>query len=77
MTKEVSEEARQKADRCQRGLACLTDGELPRCAIRSSVRGVLFVKSKAADHCPYGTSFGYSYICTCPVRWEIHDHYGI
>lgn len=76
MTKEVSEEARQKAEKCPLGFACLSGEEAPRCVISSSVRGVLFVKSAAADHCPYGMSFGYSYICTCPVRWEIYDRYG-
>jgi hypothetical protein len=77
MTREVSKEARQKADKCHHGLACLSNHESPRCAVRSTVRGVLFVKNTAADHCPYGMSFGYSHICTCPVRWEIHDRYGV
>jgi hypothetical protein len=77
MTREVSEEARQKAEKCQHGYACLSDHKSPRCAVRSSVRGVLFVNDRAADHCPYGMSFGYSHICTCPVRWEIHNRYGI
>lgn len=77
MAKEVSREARQKAEKCQRGFVCLSDGETPCCPVRSSVRGVLFVKNVAAHHCPYGMSFGYSHICSCPVRWEIHDRYGI
>jgi hypothetical protein len=77
MTRDVSEEARKKAEKCQRGFACLSDRKGPRCAVHSSVRGVLFVKNRAADYCPYGMSFGYSHICTCTVRWEIYDRYGI
>jgi len=77
MTRDVSQEARQKVDKCRQGLACLSKRESPRCPVRSTVRGVLFVKNIAADHCPYGMSFGYSHICTCPVRWEIYDRYGV
>lgn len=77
MTMEVSEEARQRTDECPRGFACLHDRESPRCAVRNSVRGVLFVEKPTLGHCPYAMSFGYSYICSCPVRWEIYDRYGV
>lgn len=76
MAIDVSEEARERADKCPRALACLSDQESPRCTVRSSVRGVLFVESATPAHCPYRMSFGYSHICSCPVRWEIYDRYG-
>lgn len=76
MARDVAEETRQKTDRCPREFACLSDQGAPCCAVRSSVRGVLFVESEAATHCPYGMGFGYSHICSCPVRWEIYDRYG-
>jgi hypothetical protein len=77
MAMKVSEEARQRTDKCPREFACLSSGKNPRCAVRSSVRGVLFVEKTAPYHCPYAMSFGYSYICSCPIRWEIYDRYGI
>ncbi len=76
MAMRVSEEARQKTDQCPRGFACLSNGKDPRCPVRSSVRGVLFVEKPTLVHCPYAMSFGYSHICCCPIRWEIYDQYG-
>lgn len=75
MAMHVSEEARKSTDKCRRGFACLSPHANPGCAVRRSVRDVLFVEKEDAPECSYDMSFGYSHICSCPVRWEIHDRY--
>jgi hypothetical protein len=74
---EVSEETRQKTEKCWRGFACLSDTGNGPCAVRSCVRGVLFVDKQTASYCPYDVIFGYSHICSCPTRQEIYDRYGV
>jgi hypothetical protein len=74
--REVSEEARQKTDRCWRGFACLSDDEDTICPARDYVTNVLFVERTTQTYCPYDVTFGYSHICSCPVRREIYERYG-
>jgi hypothetical protein len=74
---EVSEETREKTTRCWQGFACLLGAEGGPCTVQSCVRGVLFVDKQTAAYCPYDVSFGYSHICSCPTRQEIHDRYGV
>jgi hypothetical protein len=73
---EVSEETRQKTDKCWRGFACLSDGPDGICSAKDYVSGVLFVERAAPTYCPYDVTFGYSHICSCPVRREIYERYG-
>jgi hypothetical protein len=74
---EVSQKTRQRTDKCWRGFGCLSDpGSVP-CAVRSCVRGVLFVDKQTVRYCPYEVTFGYSRICSCPTRQEIYDRYGV
>ncbi len=75
MAMQVSEEARQRTDKCQRGFACLSPDQKPGCAVRRAVRHALFVNREDSPSCSYDMGFGYSHICSCPVRWEIHSRY--
>jgi hypothetical protein len=77
VTIKVSEETRQRTNKCWRGFACVSDPEGIMCAVRSCVRGVLFVDKQKARYCPYEVTFGYSHICSCPIRQEIYTRYGI
>ena len=76
MSIEVSEGTLQKAEKCWRGYRCLSaeDGV---CPVRDYVSEVLFVERRRDVYCPYDVTFGYSHICTCPVRREIYERYDI
>jgi hypothetical protein len=74
---EVSEETRRKTDKCWRGFECLSNPQGVTCAVRSCVRGVLFVDKETVSYCPYEVTFGYSHICSCPTRQEIYDRYDV
>lgn len=73
---EVSEETVQRTHKCWRGFACLSGNGRVVCPVRDYVTGVLFVEKTAESYCPYDVTFGYSNICTCPVRHEIYERYG-
>jgi len=72
----ISEEIRHEASQCWRGFRCLLTGENGMCPVHDCVGDVLFVEKTGQDYCPYDVTFGYSHICTCPVRQEIYDQYG-
>ena len=73
---EVSEKTRQKTDKCWRGFACLSNATNGVCAVRDQVGDVLFVEKTRQAYCPYDVTFGYSHICSCPVRHELFERYG-
>lgn len=73
---EVSDETRQRTDRCWRGFACLSGEEDFICEVEESVGDVVFVNRSTSTYCPYDVTFGYSHMCSCPVRREIYERYG-
>ncbi len=73
---EVSAETCQRTEKCWRGFACLSSDEDIICPARDHVNDVLFVERTAQSYCPYDITFGYSHICSCPVRCEIYERYG-
>jgi hypothetical protein len=46
------------------------------CRVEESVGEVIFVKRPTSAYCPYDVIFGYSHICSCPVRKAIYHRYG-
>ena len=72
---EISEEILQSATKCWRGFTCLSESHNGMCPVRQWVGDVLFVEKTRQEYCPYDVTFGYSHICTCPVRQEIWDRY--
>jgi len=73
---EVSEEIRQETDKCWRGFACLSGTRDGICPVRERVGDVIFVEKIKQAYCPYDVTFGYSHICSCPVRRELFERYG-
>lgn len=73
---EVSEETRQRTDKCWRGFACLSGDKEFVCPVGDCVGDVLFVERARETYCPYDVTFGYSHICSCPIRREIYERYG-
>ena len=62
---------------CTRDFACLTDpGQL--CRVENCVNNkVHFIQCRNDVKCNYQISFGYSFICSCPIRKEIYNRYGL
>ena len=77
MPLQVSDKTRQRTEKCWREFVCLSDSENGPCAVRSCVRGVLFVTRRTTAYCPYDVAFGFSHICSCPTRQEVYDRYGV
>jgi hypothetical protein len=66
-----------KADKCEKGLACLNDSHHNICPVENCVSGkVHFIKCKSNCYCPYKVTFGYDDICRCPIRTEIYNKFG-
>jgi hypothetical protein len=78
MSYTINEEILENTINCKKNMQCLSDGKSPECKIEMPVgANVAFIKEKGPDSCPYMLSFGYGYICTCPIRHELHKRYGI
>jgi len=76
MAFKISEQAIKAADNCIYHFACLSGDEKCLCAVDDNFNGkILFIKPHNHNACSYRMSFGYSYICKCPVRKEIFMRY--
>jgi hypothetical protein len=75
----LSAEILERANDCNKQFSCLQKKTREVCEVERLVLDrTLFVKSENNRHCPYFTSFGYSYaICNCYVRRELYIRYGI
>ena len=75
---EINEELIKITTKCQNNFACLNDenhfclSNVDDC-INNKVH---FVKC-SDNNCSYRLSFGYSFICNCPIRKEIFNKYNI
>jgi len=72
----INEDILKKTIKCRFNFACLKNNGFPKCVVDYSVKGnVVFLKKVREEMCPYKMSFGYSYICHCPIRYEIYEKY--
>jgi hypothetical protein len=68
----IAPETVEKATKCPHNRVCLSVGGKPCCKIECTVNDIVFfTQEKTSTGCPYQASFGYSFMCTCPVRQEI------
>ena len=75
---EINEDILKKTTECEKNFGCLSSKTRDFCEVDYCTgNGVLFVKSKFEKYCPYKMSFGYKFICRCPVRNEIYRRYKI
>lgn len=80
---DISQDVIKRTTKCPSNFYCLDDTESPMCAEDTPMcpveihieKSVLFVKAPHTILCPYKVHFGTSYICTCPVRYEISKQY--
>jgi len=75
----VRRELIEKARKCRLNFTCLGGNGSCLCRVEDCVNGSIhFITPADPDSfCDYLTPFGYSYTCTCPVRKEIYNLYGI
>ncbi len=72
----VNNEIIKKTTKCKKNFRCLS-GETPLCKVEERMGEVIFIMCKEHDPCQYRSYFGYSQVCTCPVRKELYSRYKI
>ncbi len=66
-----------KKTTCKKGFSCLSGNKNEICKVELNVEDKIhFVKCINNDPCNHRRSFGYSFVCLCPVRKEIFNKYG-
>ena len=77
----ISDDILKQTTECEKDFACLSSETRDVCKAEFSVmRSMVYVEClEEASSCSYRDSFGASgiYVCTCPVRIELRDKYGI
>ncbi len=66
--------------RCERDFACLLSEEVDCCSVENYVGyATCFLAKENKRRCESGNtfSFGYSYLCNCPIRGELYRQYNI
>jgi len=72
----IDEDISKSATKCKKNLSCLSGNDI--CKVESCVDGkIYFIKCMNLDPCNYRISFGYSFVCNCPVRKELFNLYKI
>lgn len=68
-----------QAHRCEDSHRCLNDCGVQLCQIDTATVGgeVIFVDPEKCGSCTYRVSFGFSAICSCPVRKAIYKKYWV
>ncbi|CAG0996542.1 hypothetical protein METP2_02955 [Methanosarcinales archaeon] len=71
----IDEEILKKVN-CKKNLSCLSGTDI--CKVELCIDGKIhFIKCINLEPCHHRISFGYSFICKCPVRKELFNKYKI
>ncbi|HEY9205303.1 MAG TPA: hypothetical protein VIO58_05230 [Candidatus Methanoperedens sp.] len=74
----VSEDIIKKTTRCKKGFSCLSGERKDICRVELCIDDKIhFLKCSYDNFCGYQVPFGYSSVCTCPVRKELFNRYKI
>ena len=78
MAKKVDKKTVNETLHCEKNFACIKIDKHVCCKVENCInKEVHFITSIDNNNCNYKISFGNSYFCTCPVRKEIFNKYGI
>lgn len=79
MNLDINKHIINKTTKCMYDFSCLSGKKECLCAIENNrpAGNICFVNPENNHYCDYKIPFGYSYICTCPTRKEIHNRYHI
>ena len=76
MSIEIDQAIIEETTKCTKCHGCLSGTVRPLCKISNTVGSkVVFTCSEEPNGCTYQSSFGYSFMCSCPVRKEIYRIY--
>lgn len=74
MSYEVPQDIKDRATRCERGLACTKEQGKPYCEVQDMIgHEMVWVSCQHPEPCAYQQAFGSGYVCTCPVRLAIWE----
>ncbi|MBU3968326.1 MAG: hypothetical protein KKG76_13320 [Euryarchaeota archaeon] len=74
----VDDDIIKTANRCKKNFSCLSSDETDLCKVEMNVgEKIHFIKCKNKNTCNYRIPFGYSFVCTCPVRKELYNKYKV
>ncbi len=74
---EIGPEILERTTKCKKDFSCLSDKKTI-CQVELNVDDKIhFVKCMSAEPCDYRISFGYSFVCLCPVRKELFNRYDV
>jgi hypothetical protein len=74
----VDDSTIKETTKCEKNFSCLSEKRKELCKVTHKVEDeVFFVECQDTESCSYRSLFGYSFICTCPVRKVIYNKYTI
>jgi len=75
---QINEEYLKNTTKCKKDFSCLSGKRKDLCKVELNVEDKIhFVKCMSREPCSYRISFGYSFVCLCPVRKELFNRYNI
>jgi len=75
---QINEEYLKNTTKCKKDFSCLSGKRNDLCKVELNVEDKIhFVKCMSSEPCSYRISFGYSFVCLCPVRKELFNRYNI
>ncbi|MDP2845570.1 MAG: hypothetical protein Q8N79_05800 [Candidatus Methanoperedens sp.] len=78
MNLKIREEILKSATKCKKDFSCLSGERKDLCKVELCIGDKLhFIKCMNSNPCSYRTTFGYSFVCTCPVRKELYIRYNL
>ena len=73
----VDDDVIKNTNRCKKDHSCLSD-LTDLCKVEMCIADKIhFIKCMNERTCNYRITFGYSFVCTCPVRKELYNKYKI
>ncbi|MBU4076988.1 MAG: hypothetical protein KKI06_09830 [Euryarchaeota archaeon] len=74
----VHDDIIKNTDRCKKDHSCLSGLTTDLCKVEMCVGDKIhFIKCLNEHICNYRIPFGYSFVCTCPVRKELYNRYKV
>ena len=76
---QINNETKIKTDRCVYNFQCLTDDNWVMCSIEKElIEGALVIRQRKWPHsCRYSLNVFDKFICSCPTRYYLYEHYGL
>jgi hypothetical protein len=75
---EIDDKIVGKVKRCKKEFGCLKNEKHACCAVVGCIKkNVHFIKNSDDQNCSFNVAFGHLFMCTCPIRKEIFNKYGI